>query len=588
MLIRILLILLVLAHPAIARETVQLTTHNAPAELIETLRSASLVIRIAEQPSKRPEDILAAAQADYRRLLEILYAEGRYNGVVNIGIDGVEAATLSPLDLADIIQDVEIILDAGSVFQFGEINVSPLPASAELPEEFASGKTAKSGVIAQVAKDGIEAWRMKGHAAAAIKDQRVTANHRKRELDVELTLDPGRALRFGTFTITSDTRVSHSRIQEIAGLPENALFSPALLTDAIRRLRRTETFSSVTLTEAENSETDDRIDIEAHVTDALPRRFGFGGEYSTTEGISVSGYWLHRNLMDGAERLRTDVTISGIGGETNGTDMVFTARYTRPANPDPDTNLFFQSSLERLNERDFRALQFDAIVGLERIFSENLRATTAIDWQQSRVEDRGNQNFYSLSLVNSAEFDRRNDKFGADAGEYIQAELRPFFGYGKAQSGVRLFMDGRLYRQPFQQFTTAGRLQWGSVNGVSGERTPPGFLFYSGGSVTVRGHDYQSLGIDLGNNRRRGGRSFLGTSLEGRISNASPVSYVIFADAGYIGENALPDGTGDWHSGAGVGIRYDTGIGPIRADLAFPVNGVGHGAKFYIGVGQAF
>jgi len=64
---------------------------------------------------------------------------------------------------------------------------------------------------------------------------------------------------------------------------------------------------------------------------------------------------------------------------------------------------------------------------------------------------------------------------------------------------------------------------------------------------------------------------------------------VAFYDAGYIGAETLYDGTGNWQSGAGLGLRYETGLGPIRLDVAVPTGGTtGQGVQFYIGIGQAF
>ena len=48
-------------------------------------------------------------------------------------------------------------------------------------------------------------------------------------------------------------------------------------------------------------------------------------------------------------------------------------------------------------------------------------------------------------------------------------------------------------------------------------------------------------------------------------------------------------GTGDWHAGAGLGVRYATGVGPLRLDIAAPVGGsTGDGVQIYLGMGQAF
>ena len=58
----------------------------------------------------------------------------------------------------------------------------------------------------------------------------------------------------------------------------------------------------------------------------------------------------------------------------------------------------------------------------------------------------------------------------------------------------------------------------------------------------------------------------------------------------FVGADSVPFSNGDWHAGAGVGVRYNTGIGPIRLDLATPANGdnAGRSLGVYIGIGHAF
>ena len=77
---------------------------------------------------------------------------------------------------------------------------------------------------------------------------------------------------------------------------------------------------------------------------------------------------------------------------------------------------------------------------------------------------------------------------------------------------------------------------------------------------------------------------------EMRWRSAGNLGVVGFFDAGYVGPEAFPDGSGEWHSGAGVGLRYATGIGPIRLDLAVPTSGASSGSvvQIYIGIGQSF
>ena len=78
-------------------------------------------------------------------------------------------------------------------------------------------------------------------------------------------------------------------------------------------------------------------------------------------------------------------------------------------------------------------------------------------------------------------------------------------------------------------------------------------------------------------------------SAEVRARVTPKIGVVGFVDAGYVGATDFAGGDGDWHSGAGLGLRYDTGFGPIRLDVATPVGGdTGDGVQVYVGIGQSF
>ena len=129
----------------------------------------------------------------------------------------------------------------------------------------------------------------------------------------------------------------------------------------------------------------------------------------------------------------------------------------------------------------------------------------------------------------------------------------------------------------------------GALFGPSLQESPAFYRFYSGGGGTVRGQDFQSLGVDLGGTFT-GGRSLLVLSGEMRADVTDEIQIVGFADWGYVGAESLADFTGDSHAGAGIGLRYKTGIGPIRLDVATPISGDADKSSIhvYIGIGQAF
>lgn len=78
-------------------------------------------------------------------------------------------------------------------------------------------------------------------------------------------------------------------------------------------------------------------------------------------------------------------------------------------------------------------------------------------------------------------------------------------------------------------------------------------------------------------------------SLEIRAKVTERIGIVGFVDAGSVGLDGVLDGDAFSHAGAGLGLRYDTPIGPIRLDVAAPISGTtGDGVQFYIGLGQSF
>ena len=127
----------------------------------------------------------------------------------------------------------------------------------------------------------------------------------------------------------------------------------------------------------------------------------------------------------------------------------------------------------------------------------------------------------------------------------------------------------------------------GSVVGSDLSETPPGLLFLSGGGGTVRGQDFQSLGVELPNGRT-GGRSFVGLSTEVRQDITNTIGIVGFVDFGFVSADS-DFSDGESHSGIGLGARYKTSLGALRVDIGLPLTGDDDGGfDIYIGIGEAF
>ena len=567
------------------------------------LEGASLALTLGDGRDATAQDYVAAARADYRRLLTGLYAAGYYGGTVSILVDGREASGIAPLDAPGQINQIVMSVDPGPRFTFGEASVAPLPPETILPEGFAAGETARSGLIQTATQAAISSWRDAGYALARADGQQITANHPSQTLDAAIAIDTGARLAFGEVTITGNEAVRTERVREIAGIPYDA-FSPNELNRAAARLRRTGTFSSVTIIEGDTAGPDQTLPLEIQVVEQAPRRLGFGAEFSTIDEATLSAFWLHRNFRGGAERFRLEGAVSGLDGGTGGIDYRIGATYGRPATLRPDIDLLASLAFEHENEPNFLLDSLSGDIGLTRYRSEILTIGAAIGFVTAREEtDLRTRYFTLLTAPLTASYDRRDAPLNPTSGFYIDLAATPFFDLGgdseSAGSGARLFADVRGYRSVGEgdRLTFAGRFQLGSVVGADLDEAPADFLFFSGGGGTVRGQPYQSLGIDTTQDlgagpvtTTSGGASFAGLQLEARYNVTDAIGLVGFYDAGLIGEDPLPSSGDEWHAGAGIGVRYNTGIGPIRFDIGTPVQGdtAGDNIEVYIGIGQSF
>jgi translocation and assembly module TamA len=590
--------LVLLSQTVAAQEVLIEVAGNDPA-VQAMIRRDSLTFTLSDVAPGSAQDYVAAARSDYRRILTGLYSLAHYGGTISILLDGREAADVAPLDSPARIGTIRIIVDPGPLFTFGQTSVSPVPPGTILPTAFAAGQTASADVIETAVQAGVESWRDAGHAKAAPSAQQITAQHTNDELDVAVTLDPGPRLTFGNVVVTGNTDVRTERILAIAGFPSGQVFSPATIENTAARLRRTEAFSSVAVIPSEDIGPGNTLDYEIQVSEMLPRRIGFGAEISSLDGLSLTAFWKHRNLLGGAETLEFDFEATGLGSwSLDGIDLLLEATFGRPSTFRADLDFEIAGVIARLDEPDFLLEFVGAGVGFTRFATPQLTYEAQIFIVTARQTTILGQVDYTLfTLPLQATLDRRDNPFNATSGYYLDLEATPFTAFGASSNGSRFYADARYYQPLGSRLTLAARGQFGSLVGASVVDAPSDFLFYSGGSDTVRGWPYNSLGVttevDLDGETvafASGGASLAGAQLEARFNVTDNIGVVGFYDFAYVDAEPYPTQDAGFQAGTGIGARYNTPVGPIRVDLATPASGsrAFKSLEFYIGVGQAF
>jgi translocation and assembly module TamA len=585
--------------------SVELTVTGDNRALQKTVRNASALWQDRDKPASGAAGLLVKAREDYRRILATLYGEGRYGGSISITVNGREAADLPPDAALPNPASVLVTVDPGPVFYFDEarvVNPAPPPQSrkdeVDLPEEegFAFGEVARSGTIVKAERLAVEAWREQGHAKATVAERRVVAAHETDTVDATLTIEPGAKAYYGPVSVEGTERMDPEFVAWMAGLPPGGEYDPDDLERANKRLARLDVFRSLRLEEADAIGGDGLLPINVIVQERKARRFGVGGTFSTVDGLGVETFWLHRNLFGRAERLRFDARVGGIGPTIDPTEFNYrvAATFLKPGIYTPDTNFVASVVGEREVLESYTRNAVTAETGITHVFSDELSGRILLNGGYGNFEDVifGTRNFIHVGVLGGLTYDSRDNAANATRGLYGDLLLDPYYEFNYGNAVVRAVAEARAYYGfgADDGIVLAGRLKLGTLVGSSIAETAPDKLFFAGGGGSVRGYAYRNIGVAGPGGTVMGGRSLIEGSVELRAKVTEEIGIVGFVDAGYVGADPWPAFQEDLRVGVGAGLRYFTGFGPVRLDVAVPLDRRpgDPNAAFYVGIGQAF
>lgn len=576
---------------------------EADRNLTRRLVAASRLEENKGDPSPGAAALLATARGDYQRLLGVLYADGRYGGTISITVDGREAADI-PIDatFGDEAQ-VEISVNPGPVYLFDNVSIlnRPGPIAGEhkvpqTPEELGlrSGAPARSGAV--IAAEGalVGRWREKGHPKARIAERTATAYHDDDEMDVAITVDPGRSAVFGETTVTGTEDMDPAFVAWYAGIKPGEPFTPEQLERARDQLRRLEVFQAQRIVEADAITSDGTLPIEIQVAESKRRVFGVGAKYSTLDGAGLEGYWRHRNLFGRAEKLQVEGRVGGINSpDPDEYNYRLAVNFLKPGVFTPYTDFSTTVFAEQIAPDTYRSKSVGARAGLshrigKRWTLDGFAKVEAITIDRTTV---GDGDFLMFSLPTAVNYDGSNDRLNPTKGFRAGAKFEPFYEARFSNVAAVTEVQGSVYqRLGTDRFVLAARASLGSIAGAPLQEIPASRLFFVGGGGSVRGYPYRGVGPRDGNGEIIGGRSYFTGSVEARVQVTQSIGLVPFLDFGNAYRNELPDFSEPLKYGAGLGLRYFTGLGPLRFDVAFPLQPFegDPNVAFYIGLGQAF
>ncbi|HSM96210.1 MAG TPA: BamA/TamA family outer membrane protein, partial [Rhizomicrobium sp.] len=492
--------------------------------------------------------------------------------------------------------DVNVAIDKGPLFHLGKVEIDGvLPAAEKDSLGLKSGDPAVASDVLDGQSRLLNALQEDGYALAKVAAPVAYADDRSHVLDLTFAVDTGPQAQIGDIAFKGLVDVHEEFARRALTIHSGDRYKPSTIEEARQALVALGVFSGVSVRAADHLSADGRIALTFDVQERKQHAVALSANYSTDLGISLSATWSHRNLFGNAEQLNLTAAGTGLGSASNGVGYNLAAQFIKPLFLRPDQTLEFDLAgvKQQLDAYDQKAETLSGY--LRRKISPMWTASAGFSVMQDNVTQQGVQHTYQLlaapltvAFDSTGITDALRDPVSGFRASLAVTPTKSFGDsgllflvlQGSASSYFDVSGDGRS--------VLALRGLAGSIVGGSNMDVPPDQRLYAGGSATVRGFAYQSIGPQFADGNPVGAKSVDAATVEFRQRIGEDWGAAAFVDAGQASDGA--PFTGAVRVGAGIGARYYTPIGAVRLDLAVPLNRMPGGDKFevYIGLGQAF
>jgi translocation and assembly module TamA len=621
------------------------------------LRATSDLVTLRTSAPVSPYALIARARSDAERLKTVVESYGYYESKITITID---AMPLTDPGLADHLNalpkkhdaHVQIGFKLGALYHLRNITLDgDLPASVQGAFTLKTGAPAVADTVLAAGAHLLAALEEQGYAFAKVDPPVAYEDKTQPLLDVTFHVETGPRLNVGEIRFTGLKRVHESLLRRRLLLHTGELFRASAVERARADLLSPSigVFAAVSVKVGTQVDETGGVPITFEIRERLRHTFGVSGAYSTDLGGSGTVSWGNRDVFGNAEQFSVSASITGLGGSaTNGLGYDLPIKYVLPDFGHRDQSLQF--AVEAVKQ-DLIAYDQTAIklgVTLSRKLSSSWTVSAGVAATEEHINqivsvtqavtggvttdtpDRLTFDYTLLGLPLVVSYDSTDLASPLDDpthGMRDSLTVVPTHALGHSQATFLITtlkaatyfdLDHLLPTVPGRS-VLAFRGLIGSAEGASVDGLPPDQRFYGGGSSSIRGYPYQSVGpyfpilsclptptkglppcsppipgstptVTGYTTYPIGSTTISAGTIEFRQRIAQNFGAAFFVDGGNVGPS-LTFSPNNLFVGIGTGLRYYTPIGPIRLDFAVPLKRYDsdpQAFQIYVGLGQAF
>jgi translocation and assembly module TamA len=563
------------------------------------LQGSSTLISLQKSAPVAGFALSERARQDATRFTTALHSFGYYKATVTTTIadhrlDDPALPAIIDRAPANPPLQVAVSFDLGPRFTLGSVTIStPVPPDVPPQMDLAPGQPAMAAQILRGQSRLLDALRADGYPLAKVPVPIAILHPDQNVLDVEFRPDAGPKADIGPISFSGLKDMNESFVRKRLLIHQGELFTPQAIEKARSDLSSIGVFSVVRAEPASALDPAGQLPIKFDLTERPLHAVDAGIAYSTDLGINFSAGWHDRNLFGNAEQLNLTASNQAGGNAIKRPGYLAGAQFLKPDFLRRDQTLELDLTAIKQSLQAYEQTALEEKIAINRKLSQHWTASLGLSGEQESILQEGVTRHYNLvGTPASLKYDSTMSLLDPTQGIRATLSITPTESLGTP--GATFFiteLSGSTYLDVFNDGRSVLALRGlvGQVSGAGIFALPPDQRFYAGGSATVRGYRYQTLGPQFPDRIPTGGTAISTGTVEVRQRILSSYGVVGFMDVGQVSSNGAPF-TSNWHAGAGVGARYYTPIGPIRADFAVPLNKLPGGDSFevYIGIGQAF
>ncbi|MFZ5788455.1 MAG: BamA/TamA family outer membrane protein [Acidobacteriota bacterium] len=491
---------------------------------------------------------------------------------------------------------IEFPIEEGAQGLVERVDVAGVPADVTLPElPLTPGGPWSAGAESRAVETVLTALREAGYAEARVSLSRECDAAR---CSIGLAAEAGEPAVIGRIVVAGLARTRPGVVSKVLGLDPGQATGPQAMLAAQRRLLALGIFEDVSVRPIPGQDSGPRRGVIVDIEEARSRSLILGLGWDNIGGPRGSVTWSEANLFGTGRSFIVDLRYSS---RIESWQLTYREPPSLSILRAPLWSSLYRS-IEHYDAYDLDRRGLSAEVGdrlkrprrLALRFDYQNQSNNAPEEILSELE-REKQNIRIASLTPILEWDTRDDQFNPHRGLYASASLQVAFKMLRADSAFERLFGSVVVHRPFLGGTLATSLQAGAIwprdieEGVGDNlMVPIGVRFFAGGRVTHRAFETDSLGIlgqtitcrddaptceeGSGAFLAQGGAGLVFGSVEWRFPVYGPVGGNLFVDAGnnWAGVREVDLGQVRW--GAGLGLRVETPVGPVRLEYGFKLD----------------